>query len=276
MERVRHPDEAEAADYEELTREDSAPGLEEYLTSDVILDLLKMPTDGLIRINSALFFLAGNEQFAYYTRDSQTGKQTCKLLDADAVRAAFQPMPMASGWLPQGSLRFGIDVTGQRWVSIALPPAIRQISIIDNDLGLQQLEVPLPGLIFTGLGRSYWIWAVKSPTIGPTTELYHAPLSNVNSQGSICFGANQIPVADETTMLPALSLFLESPFNGHLAALKSRTHQGDIRFLLQDLDKRKASQFPLEELCPILVGREPPGKTVGLEALLNTIVRRGV
>jgi PRTRC genetic system protein B len=275
MERMRHPDEAEVADYEEMSGADSQPGLEEYLTSDVILDLLKMPTDGLIRINSALFFLGGNEQFAYYSRDSQTGKQTCKLLDVDAVHAAFQPMPMSSGWLPPGSLRFGIDATGQRWISIAIPPATRQISIIDNDLGQQQLEVPLPGLIFTGLGRNYWIWAVKSREIGPTTELYHAPLSNVSSQGSICFGANQIPVADETTMLPALSLFLESPFNGHLAASKSRTHQGDIRFLLQDLARRKASQFPLEELCPILAGREPPGKTVGLETLLHAIVRRG-
>src|SRR5437660_5957243 len=116
MERVRQPHEAEMADYEELIPGEPLPGLEEYLTSDVILDMLKMPTDGLIRINAALFFLGSNEMFAYYTRDPHSGKQHSKLLNADDVVATFKRMPLVSGWLPQGALRFGIDATGERWI----------------------------------------------------------------------------------------------------------------------------------------------------------------
>ena len=264
MERVRDSNETEAG-LEDLPM----PGLEEFLTSDVVLDLLKMPKDGLIRINAALFFLGSDEMFAFYWRDTHNGQQHCKLLAADAVRAAFQPMPFDSGWMPPGTLRFGCDATGTRWLSIFIPPARCPLSIIDNDLGTVPVEVPLPGFIFTGCGRSYWIWAVKDAQITPETPLYHAPLSNVGGNGSICFGANRPPEADGATTQEAFRLFLDSPFNGHLANNKSRKHPGDIRYLLQDMARLQV--FPYDDLYPIAT-QQHPTKALTLDILLKHVI----
>jgi len=245
------------------------PGLEEFLTSEVVLDLLKMPKDGLIRINAALFFLGSDEMFAFYWRDTHNGQQHCKLLQASAVRTAFHQMPMDSGFLPPGTLRFGCDATGTRWLSIFIPPARCTLSIIDNDLGTVLVAVPLPGFIFTGCGRNYWIWTVKDAQITPETPLYHAPLSNVGASGSICFGANRPPEADGSTIQEAFHLFLDSPFNGHLANNKSRKYQGDVRYLLQELGSQKA--FPYDDLFP-LATKEHPTKALTLDILLKHII----
>ena len=274
MERERYPDEPEEPGGEEVSDGQEylpTPGLEEYLTSDVVLDLLKIPRDGLVRISAALFFLGSNEMFAFYWRDAHDGKQHCKLLPADAVRASFNPMPFDSGWLPPGTLRFGIDAAGTRWFAIAIAPSRSPLSIIDNDLGLQQGEVPLPGFIFTGCGGNYWIWAVKDAEVTAQTELYHAPLSNVGTNGSICFGANRPPEADGSTILQAFHLFLDSPFNGHLASGKSRKHQGDIRYLLTELAAQEVPLFPGEDLLA-LATRERPTKALTLDFLLNAII----
>jgi PRTRC genetic system protein B len=266
MEQMCDPNEAEAG-LEDLPM----PGLEEFLTSDVVLDLLKMPKDGFIRISAALFFLGNSEMFAFYWRDTHGGKQYCKLLTPDAVRAAFHPMPIDSGWLPPGTLRFGCDSFGTRWLSICVPKTRSTLSIIDNDLGTVRVEVPLPSFIFTGCGRNYWIWAVKDAHITSQAELYHAPLSNVGADGGICFGANRPPEADGSTIQEAFHLFLASPFNGHLANNKSKQHKGDIRYLLQDLASQKASLFPCDDLLPIAT-RDHPTKALTLDRLLKHVI----
>lgn len=244
-------------------------GLEEYLTSPVILDLLKLPQDGLVRISAALFFLGDYEMFAFYWRDSYRGaEQHCKLVGADAVRSAFAPMPLDSGWLPLNAVRCGISREGERWLSIFVPPQIHPLAIQDNDFGLQHVAVPLPGLVFTGSGSSYWVWAVKGGA--KDAIAYHAPLSNVSENGLICFGANRAPVASGTTIAQALSLFLTSSFNGHSASGKSRRHQGDIRFLLLDLAQQQAA-YPLDDLCPITTLQ---GHALTLDTLYQNIQRR--
>lgn len=223
------------------------PSLPEVLTSDVILDLLALPKDGLLRIKGALLFLAEDDLFAYSWTDSQ-GRSHSKLLPSDAVHAAFHPVSFDSGWMPPGTLRSGVNRAGLPWISLAIPPARRRLTILDNDLGLLRLEVPLPGCVFTGCGRNYWVWAVREAEVTPQSVLYHAPFSNVGGSGSICFGANRPPEASATTILPAFQLFLESPFNGHLANHKSRRHLGDIRYLLRELAETHATEFPLDDL----------------------------
>lgn len=252
---------------------EAVPGLETFLTSDVMLDVLDIPNGGLLRISAALLFLGDDDLFAFYWRDAQSKRPHCKLVSADGVRACFQEMPSSlsfdSGWLPQGTLRFGLDAGGTRWVSMVLPASRRRLSILDTDLGLQEVELPLPGLVFTGRGRSYWIWAVKDEVVTPQTQVFHAPLSNVDEVGRICFGANALPEADGTSMMHALHLFLDSPFNGHHASQKSRTHQGDIRFLLQDVASQKRDHFPDDELLPI-IARDCP--VVTLDLLLKYVL----
>ncbi len=249
------------------------PGLEEHLTSSVILDLLKIPQDSFVRISAALFFLGNREMFAFYWRDSYNNKEYCKFVSADAVRAAFEPMPFDSGYLPPHTLRFGITSSGERWLSMFVPPAPVELSVQDSDLGMQQVQVPLPGLVFTGRGKFYWIWAVKDEIPTAETIVYHAPLSNVGADGSICFGANPVPEADGPTMLQALHLFLASPFNGHWAAGKSRAFQGDVRYLLQDLAKQRPPSFPLDDLCPIISAREPE-RRITLDLLIKHMLSR--
>ncbi|WP_236065353.1 prokaryotic E2 ligase family D protein [Reticulibacter mediterranei] len=257
--------------YEEARGDDgvSAGSGLKALTSEEVLELLNIPKNSLIKISAALWFL-NSDMFAFSWRD-RDDRQYCKLLPADAVRAAFHPMPFDSSWLPPGTLRFGIDAAGRRWTTVSLPPAHYQLSIIDNDLGLQQAEVPLPHLVFTGCGHHYWVWAAKDEEIAPQTKLYHAPLSNVGNDGSICFGANRPPEADGAHILQAFQLFISSPFNGHLASSKSRRHQGDIRYLLTDLATQEASEFPLEDLLPI-APREHPTQALTLDTLLSRVL----
>lgn len=269
MERERYPNEETSSEAGLRQEEVDQPGLEAFLTSDVVLDLLKIPRDGLIRISAALFFLGSDEMFAFYWRDAHTGRQYCKFLAADAVRAAFHPMPIDSGWMPPGTLRFGCDATGTRYVAISIRAKVCPLTIIDNDRGSVTLDIPLPGFIFTGCGRSYWIWAVKDEEITPQTRTYHAPLSNVGGNGGICFGANSPPEASASTIAEAYHLFLDSPFNGHLANNKSRKHPGDIRYLLQDLAQAEA--FPFDDLLPIAT-REHPTQAVTLDTLLKQVL----
>lgn len=275
MERVRDPDEAErAAAVGDQQESLLVPGLEAYLTSDVLLDLLKLPKDGLIKINAALLFLGNEEMFAYYRRDEQYGGEPrCKLVAADAVRAAFHAMPFESGWMPPGTLRFGISATGTRWLSIFVPPGRRMIQVVDNDLGLLSVEVPLPGFVFTGYGRDYWIWAVKDESVTAQTGLYHAPLSNVDADGRICFGVNSVPEADGATILQAFHLFIESPFNGHTAASKSRKHKGDVRYQLTELAAQHAECYPLDDLLGMAATRDHAGEVVTLDRLLTALLR---
>src|SRR5947199_3561971 len=121
--------------HQELTDEDlPMPGLEAFLTSDVILDLLKMPKDGLIRISAALFFLGSDEMFAFYWRE-HGGLEHCKLLGASAVRTAFHQMPFDSGTLRQRLLRFGIDATGTHWLSIVSEPCRHSLTITGVEFG---------------------------------------------------------------------------------------------------------------------------------------------
>ena len=68
--------------------------------------------------------------------------------------------------------------------------------------------------------------------------LYHAPLPNVYNDGKLCFGTNTPPdlnrgeeVGKSTAQLlqEAWEMFIGSPFNGHLAQDKSKTHPTDVR-----------------------------------------------
>lgn len=93
--------------------------LQSVLTSDVLLDLLAIPKEGLLRIKSALFFLADDDMFAYCWTDSQ-GRSHSKLLQADAVHAAFHPVSFDSGWMPPNTLRSGVNREGLPWISLAI------------------------------------------------------------------------------------------------------------------------------------------------------------
>lgn len=248
--------------------------LVEVLSPDILLSLLNFPTGGLLKIDAALLFLGSDETFAFYWRERH-GTPQCKFLSANEVRAAFASMPFESGWLPPRTLRFGIDKTGAQWLCMFIPPAHHELSIMDHDLGESRIVVPLPGFVFTGCGQRYWIWAVKDRDVTAQSQLFHAPLSNVRADGSICFGTNQVPGATGATILQAFSLFLASPFNGHASNQKSRSHPGDVRFFLKDLAAQNVPSFPVEDLVGI-VTQGAPTTVVTLEFLLKHVTLRMV
>lgn len=256
---------------EDLLMDLPQPGLEADLTSQVVLDLLHIPQAGLLRISAALFFLGNQELFAFYWKDDRTHQEHCKFVSADSVRMAFGRTPFESGWLPPNTLRFGVSEQGVRWLAMFIPPGIHHLQVEDDERGLLQVQVPLPGLIFTGRGYSYWVWATKESQPSGQSIVYHAPLSNVAGDGSICFGANVYPTAEAETIEKAMHLFLTSPFNGHQSNGKSRSFPGDVRYLLFDLAKQ--GQFPLDDLVPIRSVPEPD-RNLTVEILLQHVLRR--
>lgn len=257
------------------------PGLESSLTSEVVLDLLRIPAGGLLRISAALLFLGNDELFAFYYRDAQSGAQSCKFVSAASVKAALAMMPtravdVDTGWLPTQILRLGMSTEGVRWLAVFVPPAVRTIACVDSDRGLLSLRVPLPGLVFGGRGASYYVWAVKARTreeVGGRTPVFHTPLPNISAAGAICFGANRLPHASPQSLDEALSVFWRSPFNGHNANAIAASHQGDIRYLLQDLDKQGRESYPLEELCPIVYADAKRRQLTLDEVLERTLVK---
>ena len=39
----------------------------------------------------------------------------------------------------------------------------------------QPVKTPMPALVFFGIGKAYYIWAMKGDRFGPKGQLYEAP-----------------------------------------------------------------------------------------------------
>ena len=121
------------------------------------------------------------------------------------------------------------------------------------------LRVPLPGLVLirtTSDDRNpqYYLFAVKRRPTVLTTPLYHAPLPNVFSSGSICWGTVQRPT---DVALKSASLaedwmqLLGSRFGDHAVNGKSITNQRDIREKWIALEASQARCYPTSDLVPL-------------------------
>ena len=231
---------------EEMNSQDGQPGIEEFITSDVVLGLLGIPEEGLIRISSALLIAGNNELCAYWWRDRYSGQQTVELRDPVHVRAAFSAPMIDTGYLPANVIRLGVG-NGVKWMAVYVPPTSYRLTLLDGE----QITVGLPGFIFTGRGNKYWMWAIKDRQIGPHIQVYHVPLPNIGEDGSLCFGTNTVPSVDGHTIMQAFHLFMDSPFNDHWATGKALSHPGDIRSLLTTLSQDDPAVFDADDLVPI-------------------------
>ena len=113
------------------------------------------------------------------------------------------------------------------------------------------VAVSLPGMVFVGHGHTYHVWGLRQLGFALTAEVCHAPLPNVHSDGSICFGSNHPPIASTHTMMAAWQMFIASPFNGHLANGKSSAYPADVRGRLLWLADRRARRYPRKDLQTI-------------------------
>lgn len=181
-----------------------------------------------------LIFLEGQYLFYWF----ENGRANFKLVSSTSVRAAFSQEPIDSGWLPKNIIRCGLSVHGS-WAIKFIPPQKFELTI-DN----KSILVPLPSLIFLGIGTDYNIWAIKETEFSANAKIFHAPLPNIDYDGKICFGSNIMPDATPTGIEQAWHLFVESSFTSHLIQGKSKEFRDDIREKLM----QKFDVYPLADL----------------------------
>lgn len=211
----------------------------EFLSGELIRELLAPAPRPLIESKAELIFLDGQYLFHY-----REGKQEhYKLLSPASVRQAFSNEPIDSGWIQSGVVRWGVAARGE-WVIMFVPPKAYKLDFGSNET----LTVALPGFVFLGVGKYYYIWAISGEAFEPKFTAFHAPLPNVRPGGDICFGNNIPPSASCQTIAQAWDLFMQSEFNGDLANGKSRSQPNDVREKLRSVAKRHSRAYPVKDL----------------------------
>jgi hypothetical protein len=118
------------------------------------------------------------------------------------------------------------------------------------------LRVPLPGLLMIRTttedrNPNYAVYAVKRRPLTLDEPLFHAPLPNVFSSGSICWGTVQ-RVSDaaltDASLTEDWALLLGSRFGDHAVSGKSKAYPADIRQQWIALEGRKARAYPKSDL----------------------------
>ena len=187
---------------------------------------------------AALFITPG--QYVLQHEDGDGIKSKC--LSPAQARAAFAMEPVDTGWLPPGAARWGVSSAGAFMVGF-YPAEVRNL-FVEFKRGVRRLKVPMPPLVFCGVGKAYYVWAVKSPVTVPGSLLCQAPLPNVNNLGLICFGQNAHPdVAERGGFARSWEMFWQAPFTDHHDDHRVRGHE-DVRELLLKLHREKATAFP--------------------------------
>lgn len=164
-------------------------------------------------------------------------------VDSDDVAASLSGYPVFSGLLPPHTLGWGRK-GGKDFICIYVPPQLRQLSVAGYK---ESLLVPFPGLIFSGWGKQYRIFATTDPMPTESSELYLAPTANLGDMG-VCQGSVTFPTASPGTIHEAVRAFFESGFNAHLSGGKSKKHPDNIVKLWAELSQARAKEYPLEDL----------------------------
>ncbi len=189
---------------------------------------------------AALYFV--DDQLLFQTVDGE--RVTSKLLSAATVRQAFSNAPIDTGWLPRGVSRWGTGSRGQ-WMVRWHEPAPYKLQLAARKAAI---VVPMPALVYFGIGNAYYLWAMKGVTFNPALRLFHAPLANINSSGLICFGQNAHPDVAKGGFEQTWQTFWQAPFNNDHANKKSKSEPENINPKLQELSRRKATTYPADDL----------------------------
>ena len=119
----------------------------------------------------------------------------------------------------------------------------------------EPLRVPLPGLILIRTCQAdtpqYQLYAVKRRPKSLTAPLYHAPLPNVFSSGSICWGSVPQAVANGASLSADWERLLGSPFGSHAVGGKSQASRQDIRPLLLKIAADNKRTYPTGDLIAL-------------------------
>jgi len=136
------------------------------------------------------------------------------------------------------------------------PPAKTGLFLDESETALRVL---LPGLVLIRSASddktpSYGVYAVKRRPEKLDVPLFHAPLPNVFTNGSICWGT--VPKVDAdalrgSSLANDWTMLLGSAFGDHACGGKSKRQPHDIRKLLIELESSKAKRFPTGDLVPV-------------------------
>jgi len=215
------------------------------LNPSLIAELLADSPRPLIHAQAELIILDGQYLLHYRNGD----KTQYKFLSNAAVRHAFAHSSIDSGWLPPGVVRWGSGEKGE-WI-IQFSPSSRHTLLFASEQKPIVLNIPMPGLVFMGYGRDYYLWAVKGKQFDKSAIAYHAPLPNIDSNGRICFGSNTVPRVSPTGITEAWTLFLNSPFNRDHANNKSRRYPDSVMLHLQEVYQQCKKKYPYRDLIPV-------------------------
>lgn len=198
---------------------------------------------------ASLMFICGDQYLVRYrTKDNGIAY---KFVSPASVRAAFAEETIDTTWLSANVRRWGIAKYGE-WIVVAYrAQRHRFVFQPPGDNSAITLEVPMPGLAFLGYGQRYHVWAFKDAELKGDTQLFAAPLPNVDANGAICFGSNVVPKASTQTIEAAWRLFLTSPFTNHAVNGKSQTYPDDVRKQLMRLSDGHHRRYPLWDLVSL-------------------------
>jgi PRTRC genetic system protein B len=211
-----------------------------------------MTTQQSSRPDGVLYFIGGQLLFEHHNAQ---GAVVRKCLAPKAARQAFTLEQTDSGWLSPRTIRIGENERGS-WVIQRYDPARYRITLEEalpipgQTFPRRTLHVWLPGMIFLGSHKDYYIWAYKAWKESATT-LYRTPVPNIQTNGKICFGDNHPSRAATDTIDTTWSLFWRSPFNHDLVAGKSQRYPDSILTLLARLHRNKHNSlntFPQDDL----------------------------
>lgn len=174
-----------------------------------------------------------------------------KFVSMAAVRDALKCGPIDTGWLTPGVVRAGSTAKGD--FAVLIIPAGRHTIPVERakGAGIEDLTLNLPTFAFIGHGKSYHVYALKSPADAGRALTFRAPLPNVFDSGRICWGSNTPPSCSVGTIAQAWALFMAAPFNGHAASNKVKGEKGDVRAFLRKV-ARSRGKFPADKLVPFL------------------------
>lgn len=207
--------------------------------------------------DAALYFVEG--QYLFHARGDKG--EAVKYLAPALVRQAFMLEPTDSGWLTTETVRWGVCGRGDYIINFYAPARYDLLMRSDDGQTEATLTVPLPGIVFAGLDRSWYVWAVRGKRFSPDLDLFQAPLPNVGHTGLICFGENRHPEVGKHCAQMAWQLFITSAFNAHHADGKSHKYPDNVIFQLYSLSARKAARYPAKDL-------------VSLRSTVNDAIRR--
>lgn len=185
-----------------------------------------------------------------YRRHRGDGTTATKFVTIEDVAAAFTGVETDTGWMAEGVRRAGYCAHGP-WFVFIQPPQKTRLTLTTDADGLETVAVPLPLLVFVGVGNQFYVAAAKGDAFDPKAKIAHCPLPNVHTDThQICYGGNAPPRADAANAAAAWEMFIASPFNNHLAGGKARSepYSEDIRQLLRRLAEKRARAFPADEL----------------------------